>query len=86
MDDLTRAAIREMIGRSNHPVNNKINALLIRATHHNPEVIRTIMDARAEWLTYLTTTQSKWIDHTRRRMRAVHHDSVDIRERYVRCQ
>jgi hypothetical protein len=46
------------------------------------EVART---RRAEWLTYLTVLQRKWQGRTRRESRARHHDSVSIRERYVRC-
>lgn len=40
---------------------------------------------RAERLEWLTVTQRKWQGNTRRESRARHHDSVSIREKYVRC-
>jgi hypothetical protein len=40
---------------------------------------------RAERLEWFTVTQRKWQGNTRRPSRARHHDSVSIREKYVRC-
>ncbi len=37
-------------------------------------------------LDYDTMTQRHWQGRTRRQCRARHHDSVAIREKYVRCQ
>jgi len=39
---------------------------------------------RASWLTWQTVTQRKWQRDTRNSNKARHHDSVSIRERYVR--
>jgi len=40
---------------------------------------------RAERLAWLTVTQRKWQRETHRKARARHHDSIAIREKYVRC-
>lgn len=40
---------------------------------------------RAAWLSDLTLRQRHWQDNTRRPSKARHHDSIAIRERYVRC-
>jgi len=40
---------------------------------------------RAERLAWLTLTQRSWQKNTRRATRAKHHDSIAIREKYVRC-
>lgn len=37
------------------------------------------------WLDYLTVTQRRWQRNTRNPNKARHHDSIAIRERYVRC-
>jgi hypothetical protein len=60
-------------------------AALIRGTGHHPGVVRAILDARAGWLDWLTVSQRHWQSRTRRESRARHHDSIAIRERYVRC-
>lgn len=51
------------------------------------DMVRAIwFAARASRLESLTLTQRKWQRDTRRPSRARHHDSVTIREKYVRCQ
>ncbi len=40
---------------------------------------------RRERLVWLTRTQRQWQSHTRRASKARHHDSIAIREKYVRC-
>jgi hypothetical protein len=51
------------------------------------DMVRAIWCAsRASRLDYLTMTQRQWQCNTRRESRARHHDSVAIREKYVRCQ
>lgn len=51
------------------------------------DMVRAIwFAARASRLEWLTLTQRKWQRDTRRPSRARHHDSVAIREKYVRCQ
>jgi len=40
---------------------------------------------RASRMVWHTTTQRQWQAHCRSEARAKHHDSVAIREKYVRC-
>lgn len=48
--------------------------------------IAEVLAARAHWLDYLTVQQRKWqASGSRRPSRARHHDSIAIREKYVRC-
>lgn len=47
--------------------------------------VEVAMSKRRGWLDYLTRTQRHWQQRTRRQSRANHHDSVQIREKYVRC-
>lgn len=63
-------------------------ALLAHARAHGfEEEFRQIWLAkRAEWVTTQTLWQRKWQSTTRRPSRARHHDSIQIRERYVRCR
>ena len=50
------------------------------------EECRTIfLDRRLGWLNWLTVTQRKWQSGTRNPNKAVHHDSIELREKYVRC-
>ena len=57
-------------------------AILLREM---PEIRAEVKEARRDWLNYLTVTQRQWQLRTRRPSRARHHDSIEIRERYVRC-
>jgi hypothetical protein len=51
------------------------------------DMVRAIwFGARAYRLEWLTLTQRQWQRDTRRASRARHHDSIAIREKYVRCQ
>ena len=62
-------------------------ALLIRAARTPEEreaAFRFVMDRRERYRVWLTVEQRRWQRHTRRQSRARHHDSVAIRERYVR--
>ena len=43
------------------------------------------MPKRAAWICSEARLQRKWQANTRRPSRARHHDSIEIRERYVRC-
>lgn len=78
------------VGRTTHLTDNKRNVLVMRlAKEMNPAtcavVMEVILRARREHLTWLTMTQREWQRQTRRQGRARHHDSVSIREKYVRC-
>lgn len=57
-------------------------ALLLRGM---PEIREDVLQARREWLNYLTIQQRRWQRETRRASRARHNDSIAIREKYVRC-
>ncbi len=48
-------------------------------------VMRLVLDKRASHREWVTITQRNWQRNTRRPSRAKHHDSIEIRERYVRC-
>lgn len=50
-----------------------------------PEALEWAKCKRAGWREYVTMTQRRWQLQTRRQCRARHHDSVAIREKYVRC-
>jgi hypothetical protein len=47
--------------------------------------MRVVIEKRQAWREWLATTQRRWQRETRRPSRARHHDSIAIRERYVRC-
>lgn len=49
------------------------------------EAMAIILEKRFNWLTWLTVTQRQWQSHTHRPSRARHHDSIELREKYVRC-
>lgn len=64
------------------PVDNARAVLLLQM---DPELLPFVLERRRRWLTWLTLTQRDWQRETRRPSRARHHDSIEIRERYVRC-
>ena len=82
-DLATEAAANLMLGHSltTHPTDNKRAVLAIRAGIPRAIVLRK----RAMFRDWLTLTQRKWQRETRRPSRANHHDSVAIREKWVRC-
>lgn len=50
------------------------------------EIFHTVyLRRRAERMRWDTTTQREWQARCRSEARAKHHDSVSIREKYVRC-
>ena len=63
-------------------------AMLRHAREHGTEAefFEAWKARRSDWLTTTTLWQRKWQGMTRRPSRARHHDSIEIRERYVRCQ
>lgn len=69
------------------PANRYLAAALWRdakATGHEAEFLSVWREKRAGWLTWLTLTQRKWQDKTRNPNKARNHDSISIREKYVR--
>jgi hypothetical protein len=53
---------------------------LLRASDDREATMRLLMERRNRYRTWVTVTQRKWQQRGRHR----HHDSVEIRERYVR--
>lgn len=63
-----------------------VMALRDAKTRGQEEMFRSLWKSkRAERLAWLTLTQRSWQKNTRRVTRAKHHDSISIREKYVRC-
>jgi hypothetical protein len=50
------------------------------------ECKRMILDSRMNWLNWLTTTQRNWQGKTKNKNKARHHDSIELREKYVRVK
>lgn len=48
-------------------------------------VLRLVLHKRKLWLNWLTVTQRQWQNYTKNKNKARNHDSIEIRERYVRC-
>jgi hypothetical protein len=84
-----RAAFELLVGTglTQHPTDNARAVLIIRAAspEDRADVVRLVMDRRASWKAWLTRTQRQWQRQTRNPNKARHHDSIEIRERYVRC-
>lgn len=82
-----RAAFELLAGTAltQHPVDNARAVAIIRAFDHDPAAIAEVMHKRALWKEWLTTTQRRWQRETRNPNKARHHDSIETRERYVRC-
>lgn len=72
-----------------YPRDLATQALLIRSARSLEErayIIAAVLESRASWLRWLTLGQRDWqAKATRRPSRARHHDSLAIRESYVRC-
>ena len=82
----TERAYDFMIGATFAPVDRVRNAIAWRAAVERGEVgafLNVYRRKRAEWLAWQTMTARKWQRETHRPSRARHHDSLDIRERYV---
>jgi hypothetical protein len=82
-------AIDLMLGNSltRQPVDNARAVLVLRSVT-GPDrraVMTLIRRKRRLWLEYLIVTQRRWQRETRNPNKARHHDSIEMRERYVRC-
>ncbi|MBN2075167.1 MAG: hypothetical protein JW762_06425 [Dehalococcoidales bacterium] len=51
-----------------------------------PVAVSIIMAKRRQWLTWHTLTQRQWQMRTRNKNKARFHDSISLREKYVRCK
>lgn len=56
-----------------------------RAKGIESECKRIFLEKRFAWIDWITVTQRKWQCGTRNPNKAVHHDSIELREKYVRC-
>ena len=86
MTDTERAALDLMTGHSltRSPVDRARAAIAIRAY---PDALPMVLAKRADWLVWLTLAQRDWQTKVSRRpSKAKHHDSIAIREKYVRAQ
>ena len=88
MKEIERTTIERIIGRTANIVDrHKCIAALAYAEKRGikPECMRMILDARNQWIDQLTLWQRKWQSDTKNPNKARHHDSIAIREKYVRC-
>lgn len=85
--DLLDFTLDSMVGKTYGVIDRKRNAIILRGLEgeERERAVRFIMAAHREHLRWLTVTQRQWQDRTRRPSRARHHDSIAIRERYVRA-
>jgi hypothetical protein len=75
-------------GLTSQLVDRKRAVMAIRSAQNPADrlvVMELVMDKRAAHRTWVTITQRQWQRETRRPSHARHHDSIAIREKYVRC-
>lgn len=73
---------------TNSPVDLAALGMLLRESRRvgcHFQMRTFLMEARKDWRIYLSNSQRRWQRETRRPTRARHHDSISIREKYVRC-
>lgn len=87
-DDAERAAVEHLAAQSStrHPRDLATQALLIRGARDRSHAVAAVLAARRSWVEWLTRSQRRWQMETRRPSRARHHDSIGIRETYVRIR
>lgn len=90
MNETLTYALNLMIGGglTTRPTDNGRAVLAIRAAEASGDRARgvsMVLAARAAHRDWVTRTQRQWQQKTRRAGRANHHDSVALREKYVRC-
>jgi hypothetical protein len=88
MNRLQRETLDRIIPATHAPVDRekcKAGLAYARAIGFEPECRAMILEKRLAWLTWWTITQRKWQSHTRNPNKAMHHDSISLREKYVRC-
>jgi hypothetical protein len=89
MNQIEQYTIENLAGSTSHITDrHKCLAALAYADNRGIDratALRIILARRFQWLDWLTTTQSKWQSHTRNPNKARHHDSIALREKYVRC-
>ena len=88
MDKVQQVTLSRIISPMRDEISNincKIALLYARTQGIEPECKAMIIESRMEWLNWKTTTQREWQHRTKNINKARHHDSIEIRERYVRC-
>lgn len=88
MTTATAVAVDRMIGPTNSPVDLKLVAWALRIARSEDRydaVLAEVKHRRAEWRAGQFRLQRRWQRETRRPSKARHHDSISIRDRYVRC-
>ena len=88
MTDIEQTTIERVTGCTHHITDqHRCLAVLAYADKHGirKEALTMIVTMRYDWLNWLTMTQRKWQSKTRRISKARHHDSIELREKYVRC-
>lgn len=84
----TTVALARMVQPTSNPVDLKLTAWALRLARTEgcyEEALAEVRRRRDEWRTWLFLNQRKWQRQTRCPSKARHHDSISIRERYVRC-
>ncbi len=85
MDTATRHAVDLMLGYSLtwSPIDRSKIVVILRA---HPEAMPMVLEKRRLWKQWVTVTQRDWQTKVSRRpSKARHHDSIELREKYVRC-
>ena len=89
MNQLEHSTIDSISGATSHIIDRHrcLAALAYAEKRGIPksEVMAIILEKRFSWLNWQTVTQRKWQSHTHRTSKAKHHDSIALREKYVRC-
>lgn len=87
MTTLQRRVLEDLIGSTGSLVDRhrQFAALLYARSQGIESDFRVMLMAkRFAWLNWLTVTQRQWQGQTRNANKARHHDSISIREKYVR--
>jgi hypothetical protein len=88
MNRLQRETLDRIIPATLSPVDCqkcKAGLAYARANGFESEARAMILEKRLGWLAWWTVTQRKWQSETRNPNKARHHDSISLREKYVRC-
>ena len=82
-------AMERMNPVTSNPVCLTMAGMILREAKRTGEydaVLADLMARRRAWRTRQFHTQRRWQRETRRATRARHHDSIEIREKYVRAR
>jgi hypothetical protein len=89
MTPARKEAFKRLLDSQTHwQVDRQRSLIALQASRESErsEVMDMIRERRTLWLNYLSCQQRKWQSHTKNVNKAIHHDSISIREKYVRCQ